>query len=394
MENEFQYLDQFDTVLIVDDSRSMARKVLGELTVVAAKYDKDGIDIQFLNNPTVRNGLTIFLETREEVDKLFQSVTPTPGTPIGRKLESLLTLYINKFEELQRAGEKLKKVNYIFLTDGEPTTKFLQSLDDDLMYKHNIRDIVDTTPAQAGRDLSTNDMIKILTGGINRKLPLDVPPDSHIAVHFTQLPQWLSKDMQRLKVVKASREVFSTPLNEPQNSCVAPILAPMDLDLSTYDDWIYPERRSVQVVCWWEQTRLHKQIIFSVPLLPYTGGSYPSLQRSPMPSDTQAVFTVEILLNIVRGSLGGFYIPPDVVTDSRSREDNMFRFTFHGQHSESHQEPGHQLSTEELSVPLTELVGKLLWIKAERGSPPTQNLVNIRMQSTVEDKRNHPSDVR
>ncbi|KAK0223700.1 hypothetical protein IW262DRAFT_1295427 [Armillaria fumosa] len=167
-------------------------------------------------------------------------------------------------------------------------------------------------------------------------------------------------------------------------------LAPMDLDLSTYDGWIYPERRCVQVVCWWEQTRLHKQIIFSVPLLPYTSGFCPNsgLQRGPMPSDTQAVFTVEILLNIVRGSLGGFYIPHDVVTDSRSHEDNMFRFTFHGQHSESHQEPGHQLSTEELSVPLTELVGKLLWIKAEWGSPPTQNLVNIRMQSTVEDKRN------
>ncbi|KAK0194268.1 hypothetical protein F5146DRAFT_926217, partial [Armillaria mellea] len=182
---------------------SQARKALGELTAVAAKYDKDGIDIQFLNDPTVRNGLT----TKAEVDKLFQSVTPIPGTPIGHKLESLLTAYINKFEELQRTGEKLKKVNYILLTDGEPklypdkvivraakrldklhapqvqigiqfvqighsvsATKFLQSLDDDLMHKHNIRDIVDTTPAQAGRDLSTNDMIKILTGGINRRV--------------------------------------------------------------------------------------------------------------------------------------------------------------------------------------------------------------------------------
>ncbi|KAK0484881.1 hypothetical protein IW261DRAFT_1459213 [Armillaria novae-zelandiae] len=216
MENEFQYLDQFDTVLIVDDSRSMigrrwetARKALRELTVVAATYDKDGIDIQFLNNPTVHHGLT----TKEGVDRLFQSITPTPGTPIGRKLESLLTAYINKFEELQRAGEKLKKVNYVLLTDGEPTerkgsefypdkvivraakrldklhapqvqigiqfvqighsvsaTRFLQSLDDDLIHKYNIRDIVDTTPARTGRDLNTNDMIKILTGGINRRV--------------------------------------------------------------------------------------------------------------------------------------------------------------------------------------------------------------------------------
>ncbi|KAK0205241.1 hypothetical protein DFS33DRAFT_1326823 [Desarmillaria ectypa] len=216
MENEFQYLDQFDTVLIVDDSRSMvgrrweiARKALGELAVVAAQYDDDGIDIHFLNDPTVRHGLT----TKEGVDELFQSVNPTPGTPIGRKLDSLLTAYINKFEELQRAGKKLKKINYILLTDGEPSegknselypdnvivraakrldklhapqvqigiqfvqighsvsaTQFLRSLDDDLMHKYNIRDIVDTTPAQTGHDLSTKDMIKILTGGINRRV--------------------------------------------------------------------------------------------------------------------------------------------------------------------------------------------------------------------------------
>ncbi|KAG7451591.1 uncharacterized protein BT62DRAFT_1000847 [Guyanagaster necrorhizus] len=216
MENEFQYLDQFDTVLIVDDSRSMvgrrweiARKALGELTVVAAQYDSDGIEIHFLNDPTVRHGLT----TKEEVNELFQSVTPTPGTPIGRKLDSLLTAYVNNFEELQREGKKLKKVNYILLTDGEPSearnselypdkvivkaakrldklyapqvqigiqfvqighsvaaTQFLQSLDGDLMKKYNIRDIVDTTHARAGHDLSAKDMIKILTGGINRSV--------------------------------------------------------------------------------------------------------------------------------------------------------------------------------------------------------------------------------
>ncbi len=47
-----------------------------------------------------------------------------------------------------------------------------------------------------------------------------------------------------------------------------------------------------------------------------------------MPVDTEAVLTVEILLNITRGSLGGFYIPLDVVTGSKSHEDNMSRFTF------------------------------------------------------------------
>ncbi len=82
-----------------------------------------------------------------------------------------------------------------------------------------------------------------------------------------------------------------------------------------------------------------------------------------MPIDTQAVFTAEALLNIARGSLGGFCIPDS--TDSKPRKDNIFRFTFHGQHPETEQKPGHQLSQEDLSMPLKDLVGKILWIKVE-----------------------------
>lgn len=83
-----------------------------------------------------------------------------------------------------------------------------------------------------------------------------------------------------------------------------------------------------------------------------------------MQLDTRAVFTVEILLNIARGSLGGFYIPSGI--DPESRKNNIFRFTFHGQHPENGQKPGRRLSQEELSIPLKEVAaGQVLWIKVK-----------------------------
>lgn len=84
-----------------------------------------------------------------------------------------------------------------------------------------------------------------------------------------------------------------------------------------------------------------------------------------MPIDTQAVFTAEALLSIAWGSSGGFYIPSDVFIDSEPCNDDIFRSTFHGQHPENDQKPGRQLSQEELSVLLKELVGQMLWIKVK-----------------------------
>ncbi|KAK0499942.1 hypothetical protein EDD18DRAFT_808331 [Armillaria luteobubalina] len=214
-ENEYLYLARFDTVLIVDDSGSMkgegrwriAGEALAELAYVAAQYDGDGIEIQFLNNPIVKHGL----KTKEEIKQLFESITPEGLTPIGSKLDGLITAYIAEYKKLRHTDQQPKPVNYILLTDGVPTdskpltpeeviveaakaldeiyapqiqvgiqfvqvgadanaTRYLQGLDDTLKHKYDIRDIVDTTPARAGHDLDGQDMIKILTGGINRRV--------------------------------------------------------------------------------------------------------------------------------------------------------------------------------------------------------------------------------
>ncbi|KAK0205240.1 hypothetical protein DFS33DRAFT_747758 [Desarmillaria ectypa] len=96
-----------------------AGKALAELAYDAAQYDDDGIEIQFLNNPIVRHGL----KTKEEVTELFQNVTPKGLTPIGAKLDGLMTAYIDGFEKLRHTDKQPKPVNYILLTDGEPTDR-------------------------------------------------------------------------------------------------------------------------------------------------------------------------------------------------------------------------------------------------------------------------------
>ncbi len=125
------------------------------------------------------------------------------------------------------------------------------------------------------------------------------------------------------------------------------------------------DSKGVQVACWWKGTKLHKETIFAVPLLPGIEKFWRSRQTSPIPIDTQAFLTAEALLHIARGSLGGFYTPSDVTTNSKPRKDNMYRFTFHRAHPEHYLMPGRQLSREELSMPLKKLAGKILWIKVE-----------------------------
>jgi len=206
-EDALEFLKYFDTVLIVDDSRSMrgplwkeAGQALAELAAVASQYASNGLEIQFLNSPLVGKNI----KTAQEVQDLFGKVEPTNSTPIGRKLDRLLNAYLNKL----RNDRNLKRVNYIIITDGCPTdrlelepeavivkaakvldarsaplsqigiqfvqigdnaaaTRYLESLDDSLKTTHHVRDMVDTTPSVPGRQL---DMVKILTGGVNRRV--------------------------------------------------------------------------------------------------------------------------------------------------------------------------------------------------------------------------------
>ncbi|KAJ7039750.1 hypothetical protein C8F04DRAFT_1084693 [Mycena alexandri] len=207
-ESALELLRNFQTILVVDDSRSMkgelwkqAGKALQDLAAVASEYDTEGLEIHFLNSPVCAKRV----KTAEQVELVFSKVTPTNSTPIGLKLQSLLKAYLSALKD----NPNLKRVSYIVITDGAPTdraetepelvivnaakeldarnalltqvgiqfvqigsntaaTRYLESLDNNLKMKHNIRDIVDTT--FCSNPSKPLDMIKILTGGINRRV--------------------------------------------------------------------------------------------------------------------------------------------------------------------------------------------------------------------------------
>lgn len=214
-DDALQTLVQYDTVIIVDDSGSMrghlwkeASDALQELATIATKYDVDGINVHFINDMDSGIGLT----SSAQVAQLFSRVQPRGGTNLGRKLELLTSVYMEKIEQAKKEGGMMqvmktcKPVNYVIITDGRPTddvegpitalakrldegrfsltqiglqflqigsersaTTFLQTLDDNLHRIHQVRDIVDCTPYIGGP--ITADMItKILLGGINRRV--------------------------------------------------------------------------------------------------------------------------------------------------------------------------------------------------------------------------------
>ncbi|KIK51445.1 hypothetical protein GYMLUDRAFT_50537 [Collybiopsis luxurians FD-317 M1] len=208
-------LRAYNIIILVDDSGSMrnhweeAGAALADIVEVASKYDQDGIDIHFLNTTDLVEEQHTNLTKPSQVLSLFRCVRPGGPTPLGDRLDVLLRDYLDEIESAKaHSPEKLKKIkraNFIVITDGAPTdepkeaivdasrrlrdgkfplaqvgiqfvqigqsmraTKYLQKLDDDLAKEDGVRDIVDTTP-YFGHKLTRDVLIKIMLGGINRK---------------------------------------------------------------------------------------------------------------------------------------------------------------------------------------------------------------------------------
>ncbi|KAJ7265476.1 hypothetical protein B0H12DRAFT_1100916 [Mycena haematopus] len=226
-ENALETLRKYDTVILMDDSGSMtlpgskrgkrrwdeAGEALETLAEIAQQYDSDGIDIYFLNNKTeARN-----IKSSSEVRALFTAVKPSGSTPTGERLEQILKPRLLVLEAAQiqpdgtptdKNGEVIKRVNLVVITDGEASdapkyaiidaasrlkeirnlcitqlgiqfvqigndsmaTQALRELDDDLQKNRNIRDIVDTTPYSELNPVTADGLIKVLLGGINRRI--------------------------------------------------------------------------------------------------------------------------------------------------------------------------------------------------------------------------------
>lgn len=216
LEDALETLRHYDTIIIMDDSSSMAgslwkeaKQALATLADVACQYDANGVDIHFLNHYGSMTGVTDSKTIHQE----FANLQPCGPTPIGHRLDIILGDYFRDLDAAKRqenagdylARKQIKPVNVIVITDGAPTddpesvivsfaqrldadkwplaqvgiqfvqignsrraTKFLVELDDSLKQTHHIRDIVDTTPYIG--ELNAEMLIKILLGGINRRV--------------------------------------------------------------------------------------------------------------------------------------------------------------------------------------------------------------------------------
>jgi Mg-chelatase subunit ChlD len=211
-DDAYAFLDEFDTVFLIDDSGSMAgslwRQTADALMTIApicTAHDADGIDIYFLNHPNDYMNVTDSTAIRE----IFQTVRPGGATPTGRRLHKLLKDYLVAYTARPNTT---KPMNIICITDGVPTdddedpliktakklddldapawqvgiqffqvgrdpeaSKHLKMLDDELAEiagKDDLRDIVDTVPftnANGGR-LTADGILKVVLGAVTRRL--------------------------------------------------------------------------------------------------------------------------------------------------------------------------------------------------------------------------------
>ena len=131
-EDRFSILESYDTVFLIDDSPSMrgekwelVQKILDCSTVVATRYDTDGIDIHFLNNTKVDQDN---VRTPEIAVQIHHDVELRGSTPLLDKLSRHLKGYMKKYKD---SGWSLdfKRYNLIVLTDGEPNEEYEDDID-------------------------------------------------------------------------------------------------------------------------------------------------------------------------------------------------------------------------------------------------------------------------
>ncbi|KAK4701926.1 hypothetical protein P7C70_g4300, partial [Phenoliferia sp. Uapishka_3] len=205
LEDSFATLGRYDVILLVDDSPSMVdwwqetKDALMGLVTKCVTYDKDGIELFFLNNDTHLEHVTDASTIREA----FDTVVPSGSTPTGLQLDEILRPYVESLEDAKAAktGQKIKPLVVVVLTDGRAddsdlvreivvemaqrlddirapprqlgisiiqigddpdATDFLRELDDDLKAEAGVRDIVATVPF-SGR-LSTDFVLKAALG--------------------------------------------------------------------------------------------------------------------------------------------------------------------------------------------------------------------------------------
>ncbi|OBT67124.1 hypothetical protein VE03_04418 [Pseudogymnoascus sp. 23342-1-I1] len=143
-EDPYSFLTTFDTVILIDDSGSMAgrswretRQALAALLPTILAHDTNGIDLYFLNQKSADPGVPSEgvaaggyrnITTAARITEIFASVQPSGGTPTGTRLNAILKPYLAHLS-LKRGSNALntdamdavKPLNILTITDGVPS---------------------------------------------------------------------------------------------------------------------------------------------------------------------------------------------------------------------------------------------------------------------------------
>ena len=222
-DDPYSFLRSFDTILLIDDSGSMAGgrwretgEAIEAIAPICTARDPDGIDIYFLNHADSASCRNVSSASR--VREIFHTIHPGGGTPTGQRLNSILKPYLRSYEA---QPDRTKPINVICVTDGEPSddvesvliacakkldkleapawqvgvqffqvgrdveaTRHLKQLDDelaDIAGDDELRDIVDTVPftGAEGTRLTGDGILKVVLGAVNRRLDRKKSKDLH-----------------------------------------------------------------------------------------------------------------------------------------------------------------------------------------------------------------------
>ncbi|KAJ2985542.1 hypothetical protein NUW58_g5473 [Xylaria curta] len=165
--DKFRFLAEFDTVFLIDDSSSMTWNDRGEATIkrgelsrweqtrnvveqivpVCMRYDKDGVDIYFLNDPyhmffddphydepcwskssDREEGKATYgyigVGDAKDVRTIFGQRKPMLNTPTGRRLNEIMETYVSCYAARHAKRDPLPKpLNIIVITDGAASDK-------------------------------------------------------------------------------------------------------------------------------------------------------------------------------------------------------------------------------------------------------------------------------
>ncbi|KLT38709.1 hypothetical protein CC85DRAFT_298316 [Cutaneotrichosporon oleaginosum] len=191
-----------------------AQKAVMGVVQQAVRYSRNGIDCFFMNSKRVGKDLRV----PADVEDLFAGLQPRGATPTGLRIEAILREYMSRLERsvatafarplvgrlrslaadpsldrtllmdsaptddpesvlvsiakrLDRGDFPLSQVGVQLLQIGDDADarEALQELDDGLAAAHGVRDMVDTVPYR-GEELTSDLIVKVLLGGINRRL--------------------------------------------------------------------------------------------------------------------------------------------------------------------------------------------------------------------------------